>query len=240
MTPVNKVTELKARKTKLSTIVTAISGDMGILVEDQMLTVNEWDASSARVIVHSAYKWPITPANGVRIAPTKHNNPLVADVLRAYIVQIPGNEIFAIAAPNVKFNGPQTDLFYHVEKEKMERAWACYCDNGESKVPVAFVLSAPVLPHILRDIPNTITFANPSWATWMDGWLSKFMLKHRYFNGNQFNVVGDVSDGTKKPSIFSIAGIKESFNSDKPDKDSPKTNDLTSGQTKPKKSIKFW
>lgn len=192
MTPVNKVTELKARKTKLSTIVTAISGDVGIPVDFQMLTVNEWDASSARVIVHSAYKWPVAPSNGVRVAPTKHSNPLVADVLRAYIVQIPGNEIFAIAAPNIRFNGPQVDLFAHVEKEKMERAWACYCSFEQNNPPKCFILSAPVLPHILRDIPNTLTFDGVAWSVWLDGWLSKFMLKHRYFNGNQFNLISPI------------------------------------------------
>ena len=233
MTPINKVTELKARKNKLSTIVTAISENLGPLVEDQMLLVNEWDKSSARIIVHSAYKWPVSPSNGVRISPTKHKSPLVADILRAYVVQIPGNEIFAIAAPDVEFNGPQVDLFAHVEKEKMERAWGCYCSSEQGNPPKCFVISAPVLPHILRDIPNNLTFEGVAWQVWLDTWLSKFMLKHRYFNGNQFKII------KVKNSPFSIAGIKESLNI-KPDKDSSKTNGLTSEPTKSKKSLKFW
>lgn len=184
----NKVTELKIKKTKLATIVTAITDGLNVPTEAQLLAVNEWGNAAGRVIVHSAYKMPINPSNGVRMASTKQVNPSLGDILRAYVVQIPGDEIFAIAAPNIKFSGDQLALFEHVSKEKMERAWACYVTVDGSKTPSAFILSAPVLPHILRDLPNTLSFAHESWSVWMDQWLSKFMLKHRYFDATGFNL----------------------------------------------------
>jgi len=204
MNPINRVTELKIKKTKLATIVTAISGKLSVPVEAQLLAVNGWSNAAARVIVHSAYKMPVMPNNGIRMASTKQENPAVADILRAYVVQIPGDEIFAIAAPNISFNPDQLKLFTHVEKEKMERAWACYASTGGSKTPSVFVMSAPVLPHILRDIPNTISFADESWSVWMDNWLSKFMLKHRYFDGNQFNLVSPLTVPAETVDVVSV------------------------------------
>lgn len=189
MNPINRVTELKIKKTKLATIITAISGGLKTPTEAQLLAVNEWGNAAGRVIIHSAYKMPVTPNNGIRVAPTRQENPSVADIMRAYVVQIPGDEIFAIAAPNLLFNGDQLKLFAHVEKEKMERAWACFVTTPGNNAPVAFVMSAPVLPHILRDMPNTLTFANESWAVWLDQWLSKFMLRHRYFDATSFDLV---------------------------------------------------
>lgn len=185
---INSVTELRIKKTKLATAITATSNKLPIPVEAQFLAVCDWCKSADRVIVHSDQK-PAASPDGLRLSPTKSSNLAVADVIRAYVVQIPGDEIFAIAAPNILIGQDQVKFFNYVSDQKMERVWAAYFTLKETgNVPVMFIMSAPVLPYILQNIPSNLTFDGESWALWMNDWLNSFMLKHRYFNGDQFSL----------------------------------------------------
>lgn len=187
---ITSVTELKIRKYKLSTILTATNSLMDIPVEKQLETIGKWADSASRVILHSTEKPSFH--KGLRLNQTTDSNMTVLKLLRSYVVQIPGSEIFAIAAPNVLILPDQQALFEHVEKQKMERSWAAYAKVGLEDTPKVFIMSAPVLPYVLRDLPPTLTFATDEWAKWVHNWMGKFMLKHRYFNAAPFGIVAPV------------------------------------------------
>lgn len=187
---ISKVKELKPRKNRIDTIITATT--TAIPIADQYRCIYQWCKAADRVIVHSNTP-PPKDEFGLRYNPTKSENFPLADLFRAYVVQVPGAEIFAIAAPNVEFSPQQAQLFGVVADSKMERTWACHLTLPRSPVPCAFVLAAPILPHLLRDVPNNLNFESESWAVWLDGWLSSFMLQHRYFDGNALNLIGEPS-----------------------------------------------
>jgi hypothetical protein len=126
------------------------------------------------------------------MAPTKSGNMTVSDVLRGYAFQIPGTEVFAISAPNILINQNQEKFFEHVASKKMERAWAAYLTLPGSRVPVAFIVSATILPYIVSDMNNSLTFEGESWALWMHEWMSKFLLAHRYFDATSFELISPI------------------------------------------------
>ncbi len=182
--------EMKVKKNKINTILTATSESLGP-VEAQLNTITSWAKAANRIIVHSNAK--MAQFDGLRyMAEDAPETPLI-QILRRYIVQIPGGEIFALAAPNVLISTNQSELFEFVDKNRMEVTWAGMATlPGEPGCPRAFIMSASILPHILRDMPAHLTFGNDEWALWMDAWLGKFILAHRYFDANQFNFVSKI------------------------------------------------
>lgn len=182
------ITELKVRKTSIATILTIIEPDSTVLVEDQIDNVLMWQGSAARIIVHTDLKLPQN--RGIRpVFNTKRSLPL-RDALANYVVQIPGMEVFAIAAPDVRITPDIIKCVEHAESQRMERAWACYSHSNLITIaPKVFVMTAPVLPHVLRDMPPTLNFSSDTWAEWLHDWLTRFMLTHRYFSANSFGFV---------------------------------------------------
>ncbi len=179
-------TELKIRKVALNTILTATHPILGP-IKDQFDVIKGWDKSAARIIIHTN-ETPDIAIAGARLYMNKTNITTLADMIRGYVVQIPGAEVFAIAAPNVEISPDQKEFFAHVEYQKMERSWAAWSGKDESGLPKVFIITAPVLPHILRDLPNNLTFGTNAWARWLHDWLSKFMLQHRYIDASRFNL----------------------------------------------------
>lgn len=179
-------TELKIRKVALNTILTATHPNLGT-IDHQFDVMKAWEKSAARIIIHTN-EVPKISILGGRIYPTKTGITSLSDMIRMYVVQIPGAEVFAIAAPNTKIAPDQKAFFEHVEYQKMERSWAAHSGLDADGLPRAFIMSAPVLPHILRDLPEGLTLGNNSWSKWLHEWLRKFMLQHRYFDATKFNI----------------------------------------------------
>ncbi len=190
---INRTTELRIRKVKLDTIITGTSPKLGPLA-DQYAVVDKWKASAGRVFLNTTGNTGLK-FDGLRVNIGKE--PDLASVLRSYVINIPGREIFLVCAPNVVINPEQAAFFNYAENEKMERSWAAYATDSSGTTPKAFVMTAPVLPYVLQNIPNNLTFGNQEWAVWLHEWMSKFMLSHRYFNADAFHLVHPV--GVKQP-----------------------------------------
>lgn len=182
---INRVTELKIRKTKLDTIITGTNPKLGPL-SDQYAIVEKWKTSAGRIFVHTTQNTGLK-FDGLRVSIGKE--PDLASVLKSYVINIPGREIFLICAPNVIINPEQTAFFNYAENEKMERSWAAYATDAPEGLPKAFVMTAPVLPYVLQNIPPNLSFGTQEWAIWLHQWMSKFMLSHRYFNADAFGLI---------------------------------------------------
>lgn len=207
---INKVTELKIRKSKLDTVITGTSSKLGPIA-DQLTVVEKLKGSAGRVFLHSTQK-PAISFDGLRVVVGKEPN--VADVLRHYVINIPGREVFAICAPNVIINPDQAQFFQYVENEKMERSWAAYASDSPVGPPKVFIMTAPVLPYVLQAIPPNLSFGSNEWAVWLNAWMSKFMLSHRYFNANAFNMAQPVVVKPVAPEI--VADILSSMQPEAP------------------------
>lgn len=192
--------EIKLTHSKINTILTATTDRLPEPTNNQLMVTQDWCSCADRVIVHSNGKPTTIVPQGFRLNPTRSTNPTLADIFRAYLVQIPGGEVFAIAAPNVRFNPEQRDFFSFVNDNKMERAWASYLTTGGFPVPQAFVISAPILGHIMVDIPPNLTFDGEGWAVWLHDWCGKFLMKHRYFDGSSFEVILPIILSPVKPA----------------------------------------
>lgn len=184
---ITKEIKVRARVSKIHTAVTATSASSPIPIEGQFYAINHWATVFDRVFAHSN-KRPTEFPNGLRINPSKGDSVTLNEVLRTYMAQIPGGEIFLIAAPNVMISDYHTDLIAFVEDNRLERAWGFYASAGQ-KIPLAFVISAAVLPHILRDVPVGLEFTGDGWAVWLNNWLSTFLPSHRYFSADQFDLI---------------------------------------------------
>lgn len=61
-------------------------------------------------------------------------------------------------------------------------------------------MTAPVLPHVMRDMSEALVFGTETWRTWMHSWLKKFMLQHRYFDAGKFGFVTNLTEVPVVPS----------------------------------------
>lgn len=178
---INRTIEVKVTKKLLDTIITCATKP------EDFDHISQWGKSAARVIVSAPFRTDVN-FDGLRVNITKNENIRAVDMLRGYVVQIPGNEVFAIASPDVDISPDQVPFFKHVGEQRMERAWAAYFLTNK-QVPDVFIMSAPVLPHVLRDFPEAVLFSNDAWKLHLHNWLKRFMLQHRYFDGTPFGFV---------------------------------------------------
>lgn len=195
-----KISEMKLKKLKIDTILTAA------LKPSDWDVIDQWAFASSRIFVHSQLKAP-RQFDGLRVNPSKTERVRVVDALRSYVVQIPGKEVFAIAEPSVFISQDQAKLFAFVADQKMERTWAAFFAPNNPDIPDAFLMAAPVLPYILQEFPEGALFGTPEWRVWMHAWLGKFMLSHRYFNGSGFGFV--TSATPPKPIDVPILDLPE-------------------------------
>lgn len=175
-------TEMKIQKTRLNTFITAAE------TQEELDGLVKSKDGASRLMVFSHLK-PSVNFFGLRHFPSKPNARAI-DILRQYVVQIPGNEFFIVANPDVIVTEDQSGFMAYLGAERMQVSWASYVMDSSSDVaPIAFVMSAPVLPHLLRDMPEKFLFSGVEWRIWMHQWLKKFMLQHRYFDATGFGFV---------------------------------------------------
>lgn len=176
---ITSTTELRIKKVQINTIITCCQSDK------ELENVAQWNKAAARIAVFGQ----VTPFTvyGYRFLQTKNKVPGLREALAKYVINLQEGGILAIASPLILINPDQVEFFSYIDKVDMGRSWAASAtQDGISRL---FVISASVLPHIMRDLPDTIPFSGDEWEIWMHNWLSKYMLKHRYFNADQFGLI---------------------------------------------------
>lgn len=172
------------RNKKVVTTLTGIDSRLSTPVIDQIRNIGKSSLVCDRVFVCG----PVDPGegDGIRWFKTNPETP-IRNLLGTYAMQIPGVEVCALVGPESHLGEEQSPLLEFVFKQKMELAWAAYaCKDGP--VPKIFVMSAAVVPHIMRDIPITLTFGD-NWQIWMHEWMGRLMPPHRYVNASHFDIV---------------------------------------------------
>lgn len=178
----NMVTYVQNKKARIATAITSISADLPYDLKTQKECVRQWSDTIKRVIVMGN----VEPESREGVRQIKANSKVpIANLIGSYMYQVPGNEILILAAPNVKLGGRQDDLVGFVSKQRMELAW---CGAVKSPHGKAFVMSSGLIPHLMRDMPLTLTLAD-DWFKWMDDWMTVNMQKHRYFDATEYGIV---------------------------------------------------
>jgi hypothetical protein len=198
---------LKLKRTKVSTILSTIDPALSASLEDQNKAVQNWTTRIPKVIVIGPSA-PTAKADGlshIQTGPT----PAMVNLLATYMKRIPGAEICMLAGPDVLITGEIEPLLKHVDTLRLDIAWGCNLSiNG---VPKAFVLSSPVVVHLMNDLNPMMNFTH-DWRTVVHSWMQK-LLRQRYFDGSQFNIIsplpfGEVSDSVVDPVVDPVAENK--------------------------------
>lgn len=171
------ITEIRMKRDKIATGLT-FSGPSDV--------ISSWAKAMPRVIVYGETEPP--KLDGVRFVAT-NSVPIVKNLLGTYLYMIPGNEVLMIGNPDVVVGGDKATMLEYVTRQKMELAWACRCDIGGA--PRAFIMSAGVVGHLMRDIPEKMTARDP-WLKWIGEWMVKMLPPHRYFDGTEYGIVSEV------------------------------------------------
>ncbi len=179
-------TTIKFKNKKLSMMLTGTSANLPISIEKQLEFIDSWAKLVPKVIVLGD-KEP-NKANGVRWVKTNPNPPL-RNILGTYMVQIPGAEVCSLTSPDTLIGGNVAGVLEYVDSQKMELAWAAYCYGPNKEAPSLFIMSAAVVPHIMRDIPATLTFGDPAWKKWLHEWMKKLLPVYRYFDATPFGLI---------------------------------------------------
>ncbi len=168
------ITEIKMKRDKIAS---------GLTFSGPPEVIESWAKSFPRVVVYGDKEPP--KLDGVRFVPTKVR-PVVKNLLGTYLYMIPGNEVLIMANPDILVGGDRLKLLAYVSSQKMELAWACHCDiDGQ---PRAFIMSAAVVGHLMRDIPEKMTMDDP-WLKWVAEWMVRMLPPHRYFDGTEYGIV---------------------------------------------------
>ncbi len=173
---------LRLKRNKLSTGLTTLDPNLSISIDDQKEAIKNWSSVLAKVVISG----PIQPEpkDGLRYIKTGPTPP-IRNLLGSYMVSMPGAEICVLAAPNLTLGGDIAGMLAHVDTMRMEMAWACHADIAGK--PSAFFMSAPVIAHLMGDIPPALSFKD-NWQDWVHKWMERLM-RHRYFDASQFSAI---------------------------------------------------
>lgn len=172
---------LKLRRTKISAILTTVDPELPISLDVQRKSVESWLGKVSKVLVIGPVE-PAPPSNGLRYLKTGAK-PTINNLLATYMQSIPGSDICVLTTPNIELADP-SKLLEEVDARKMEMAWACHI-NVDGK-PTAFIMSSPVIAHLMNDLPQFTTFHH-EWQNLVHNWMLR-LLRHRYFDGTDFGV----------------------------------------------------
>ncbi len=181
---------------KLGTILTSVSAHQLLSIDEQIKNIAAWDGSVARVFVHT--QMPLPSYFGIRPVASDGEKTSFREVLANYVFQIPGADTVVICNPDVLVSKDSGVIIDYAINNRMEMVWGGYCLLG-TETPRAFVVSAPVISHLLNDIPLDMKFASGEWRSWMHNWMTKFMMRHRYFDATKFNII---SEGYAEPKAI--------------------------------------
>jgi hypothetical protein len=170
-------------KSKVTTVLTQTR--YGDEEDGRRDVIGQWSKVVPRIFVVG----PVAPPKefGVRWAGNNHGN--IRNLISAYMFQMPGNEVVALAAPDILINKDQSKLFEFINSQRYGLAWAAHA-NIDGK-PRIFIMAGSVVAHIMRDIPQTLSITGNDWKEWVHAWLDKYMMKPRYINATDFGIIQD-------------------------------------------------
>jgi hypothetical protein len=119
------------------------------------------------------------------LSTVNHKGPLptLKQALLAQLQRIRGKELIGICNPDT-FIGNDFSKVYDITSGAgltIDINWAFYAkEHPTDAQPRFFVLTTPLLPHIIRDIKDDVYFHGWEWANWLDNWCRKTMLPHKY------------------------------------------------------------
>jgi hypothetical protein len=108
-----------------------------------------------------------------------------------------------------------------------------------STAPDAFIVSGYVMQYVAKDIPDTLTFTNNTWAKWMHEWFLKHLQPNRYFNATSLHLARALPKETPDEVIQPVVIVQDAPSAPvlprqealKPQKDTQ----VASGEQKPVK-----
>lgn len=178
--------ELRKKVTKLDTVITSI--DPLIDGKDSWIGLN---SSSAITVVHS----PIVPigtfpakVNGLHIVQHKKFPPTFNMVVGDYISRVRGNTLVAFARPGIVLNQDLSHLYRYADEQRMERTYGCYV-MGKDGIPDFFVFTGNVAEFMFHAVHHTVMFSGSTWPIAVHAWAQRGLMKHRYFDATEMNVV---------------------------------------------------
>ncbi len=171
-------------KKKVSTVMLG-TGDSGAPAETQIECIRHHSQFASKVLCAG----PLNPgkANGVVWQNLGEKVPLV-NALGAYMMNVPGNEVFAIIKPTVKLNPDLSTLLNEIEKRRFDVTWAAFsCGSGFT--PKAFIMSSSVVPHIMRDAQPGVLLQSKDWDVWLHQWMKDNIMSGRYVDATGLSAI---------------------------------------------------
>ena len=156
---------------------------------EEMERVASWVAVAPRVYISSKLQPP--QKFGLFWHKVKPDaKPLcLDDVLRQYMLRIPGTEICIIASPDVELGGDIKGLLAEVDAKRLHNAWAAFDKGPEcSETPIAFVLTANIIAQMMIHVPMGLNLSESEWRRWLHAWLGKHTLRPRYFEATKYAI----------------------------------------------------
>jgi hypothetical protein len=183
---------LKLKRTKVSTILTTLDPALTIPLDIQQRAVANFATQAPKVIVVGPQEIAKAPGlSHVKTGPT----PAINNLLATYMQRIPGAEICALISPDVLITGDLLPLLKHVDTLRLDLAWACHLNVDGA--PKGFIMSSPVVAHLMNDLGATLNFTH-DWRNNVHLWMNK-LLRQRYFDGTQFNILTGMTPAAPAP-----------------------------------------
>jgi len=160
--------------------LTTLDPALAIPMNVQQGVIEDWGKKLGKMLVIG----PSAPnaANGLRHVPSG-SLPPIQNLLRTYMLSIPGTEVLVLARPNYFLNDLQPVRDF-AKVKGFEVMWGCH-QSLENK-PQLFVLSSPVVSHMLNELPPEVTFMH-NWEDWVHSWMTR-LLRQRYFDASEFKM----------------------------------------------------
>lgn len=171
-------------KKNLGCILTAIDEPS----EAQTQAVVNWVPAAAMTYVLSKHE--IKNKIGLTWQKSYKPKPLLKDSLQNYMGRIRGYETIGLVSPDVTVNPDFTKLHEAVVGQRLQMAWAFRFEIDS--LPKMFVVSTPLIAHMLNACPERLVFDGPEWPRWVHEWITKSTLPHRYVDGTSFGNVSTV------------------------------------------------
>lgn len=184
-------------KTNLGAIITAV--DPQKPTTPQVETIESWRGAAG-----STFIWTADRSGGLfGYNYLSHNNsqlPLLKDALIHHFRLSRGKETIGFAAPTIAIGSDFTKLFALIDQHRLLLSWAAFMKPWpEDEVPRLFVMTAPILPHLIMDVPANITMVGQDWLGWLNNWFSKKMQKHMYIGASSLGIISAPNERVPEP-----------------------------------------
>lgn len=156
---------------------------------EEMARVSTWTAVAPRVYITSKLQPPQKFGLFWNKLKPDAKPQCLDDLLRKYMLRIPGNEVCIIASPDVELGGNIKGLLEEVDSKRLHNAWAAFDKGTESpETPIAFVLTANIIAQMMIHVPMGLSLSESEWRRWLHAWLGMHTLRPRYFEATSYGI----------------------------------------------------